>query len=147
MAKKNTIAAIKIRQELDKKSLTGAELAKLADISYYTVENILAGKSSKIDKIEAIAKALGKPVMYFIDANYGEDGNSNSGEYDADMHYNVIKMISDFCKKNKIFLNKEKMDELIDMVYPRLNKGDPEDLMLAQTEAIVSYVLKTNKSF
>jgi len=143
MPKKNTIAAIKIRQQMKEKSLTGVDLAEISNLPYHAIENILSGKSSKLDKLEAIAKALGKPLMYFIDANYNKK-NIDNNSYDGELHYKVIKMINDFCKKNKIHLTKEKMDQLTNFAYPRLKKDDPESLILAQVETIVTYALKNN---
>jgi transcriptional regulator with XRE-family HTH domain len=145
MSKKNTIASLRIKNELKERSLNGVELAKLANISYYDTSNILAGKSSKIEKIEAIAKALGKPLTYFIDANY-DSTNIQSASYDSELHYKVVKLISEICNKNKIFLTKEKMDEFVNTIYPKMSKNDPEDLMFAQTEAIINYITsKHNK--
>jgi transcriptional regulator with XRE-family HTH domain len=141
MATKNTIAALRIRQEMKEKSLSGSDLAALSNLSYYTVENILSGKSSKVDKLEAIAKALGKPLMYFIKADFSKDNNA---PYDGELHYKVVKMISDICKRDKIYLTKEKMDKLINFVYPRLKKDDPDSLMTSQTEAIVDYAIKND---
>ena len=34
------------------------------------------------------------------------------------------------------------MDKLVDFTYPRLNKDDPDELILSQTEAVVKYALK-----
>ncbi len=140
MAHKHTVASLRIKQEMKEKSLTARELAKLAKISYYTVDNILAGKSSKIDKIEAISKALGKPLMYFINADYDNAASVNiSKSYDGELHYKVIKAINEVCVKNKIFLTREKMDEFVDAIYPKIDKRDPEGLILAQSEAIINY--------
>ena len=144
MPKKNTIAAIKIRQEMKERSLTGANLAELANLPYYAVENILSGKSSKLDKLEAIAKVLGKPLMYFVNADYDEKNIGNNSSYDGELHYKVVKIIHDICTKNKIYLNKDRMDQLTNFIYPRLKKDDPENLIIAQTEAIINYVVKNN---
>jgi len=140
MSKKNTIASLRIKNELKERSLSGVELAKLANISYYDTTNILAGKSSKIEKIEAIAKALGKPLTYFIDANY-DSTNTQNTVYDSELHYKAVKAISKICSKNKIFLTKEKMDEFVDTIYPKISKNDPEDLIFAQAEAIINYII------
>ena len=146
MAKKNTIAALRIKQEMKEKSLTAAELASISGLSLYAVENILAGKSSKLDKLESIAKALGKPLMYLVDINYGNENIKNDNTvYDGELHYKVVKSINEVCQKNKIYLTKNKMDELFDLVYPRVKKADPDDLILIQTEAIINYAIKNNK--
>ena len=139
MAKRNTVAAIRIKEQLKEKSLSGIELAKLANISYYDATNILSGKSSKVEKIEAIAKVLGKPLSYFIDINYDASKAQNSS-YDSELHYKTVKVISEICNKNKIFLTKEKMDEFVDTIYPKINKNDPEDLIFVQAEAIINYI-------
>lgn len=139
MSKKNTIAALRIKQELKDRSLSGIELAKLANISYYDTTNILSGKSSKVEKIEAIAKVLGKPLSYFIDINYDASKAQNTS-YNSELHYKVVKVISEICNKNKIFLTKEKMDEFVDIIYPKISKNDPEDFVFAQAEAIINYI-------
>ena len=145
MARKNTIAALRIKHEMVERSLSGSSLAALAHLPYHAVENILSGKSSKIEKLEVIARALGKPLMYFIDADYDVRGESNNNaDYDGELHYKVIKIISDICKKNKIYLTKDKMDKLFDLIYPRLKKDDPDKLIFAQTEAIINYALKNH---
>ena len=145
MLKKNTIAAIRLRKEMKEKSLTGASLAELANLPYYAVENILSGKSSKVEKLDAIAKALGKPVMYFIDPEYDSNNKkSSTAVYDAEIHYKVVKAVSNACKKRKIHLTKEKMDYLVNLTYPRIQKSDPEKLIIAQTEAIVNYAAKND---
>lgn len=144
MAKRNTVAALRIRKEMKEKSLNGASLASLANLPYYTVENILLGKSSKIDKLEAIAKALGKPLMYFVEADFSTENNKNNEAYDGDLHYKVVKIISGICKRDKVHLTKEKMDKIVNFVYPRLNNNDPEELIFSQAEAIVSYALKND---
>jgi transcriptional regulator with XRE-family HTH domain len=144
MSKKNTIAAIRIREEMKEKSLSGADLAALAKLPYYAIENILSGKSNKLDKLKAVAKSLDKPLMYFIDADHGNNIKKNfSSEYDGELHYKVVKIINDLCKKDKIYLTKDRMDKLVDFVYPRLRKDDPEKLIHLQTEAMVNYALKT----
>lgn len=139
MTKKNTIAAIRIKHELKERSLSGTELAKLANISYFDTNNILSGKSSKVEKIEAIAKVLGKPLTYFIDINYDATNIQNTA-YNSELHYKAVKAISEICNKNKIFLTKEKMDEFVDTIYPKISKNDPEDLIFAQAEAIINYI-------
>jgi hypothetical protein len=144
MTKKNTVAALRIKQEMEKKSLTGADLASLARIPYSAIANILAGKSSKIEKLEVIARSLGKPLMYFIDVDYGNKKSDKNGDviYDGELHYKVVKMINDLCKKKNIHLTKERMDKLVSFVYPRLKKDDPQDLIKSQTEALLNYALK-----
>ena len=125
-------------------SLTGADLATLANIPYSAMANILAGKSSKIEKLEAIAKSLGKPLMYFVDADYG-DKKSDESEgviYDGELHYKVVKIINDSCKKKNVHLTKERMDKLVNFVYPRLKKSDPHELIQSQAEALLEYALK-----
>ncbi len=139
MVKRNTIPALRIKQELKDRSLSAIELAKLANISYYDTTNILSGKSSKVEKIEAIAKVLGKPLSYFIDINY-DASKVQSTAYDSELHYKAVKAISEICTKNKIFLTKEKMDEFVDTIYPKISKNDPEDLIFAQAEAIINYI-------
>lgn len=139
MTKKNTIAAFRIKEEMKNKSLTGQQLATIANLSYYTVENILAGKSSKLDKLESIARALDKPLMYFLDENFE---HQNNAAYDGELHYKVVKAINQVCNKNNITLTKNKVDELIDLIYPRLNKEDSDELIAIQTEAIVNYAIK-----
>lgn len=144
MTKKNTVAALRIKQEMKSKSLTGADLATLANIPYSAMANILAGKSSKIEKLEAIAKSLGKPLMYFVDADYGnKKGDESDGAiYDGELHYKVVKIINDSCKKKNVHLTKEKMDTLVNFVYPRLKKSDPQELLKSQAEALLEYALK-----
>ena len=143
MIKKTTVAAIKIRQEMKVRSLTAANLASLARIDSHSVNNILSGKSNRIEKIEAIATALGKPLMYFINPNFNEDDKKNGNiTYDGDLHCKVVKIINDFCKREKITLTKDWMDKLVDFTYPRLHKDDPDELISSQTEAIVKYTLK-----
>lgn len=143
MTKKATIAAIKIRHEMKSRSLTAVNLASLAKIDSHSVNNILSGKSNKIEKLEAIAAALGKPLMYFVDPNFSEHcKKSTEAAYDGDLHCKVVKIINDFCKREKITLTKDWMDKLVDFTYPRLNKDDPDELILSQTEAVVKYALK-----
>lgn len=143
MVRKNTVAALRIKQEMKNKSLTGVDLASLANIPYSAVANILSGKSSKIEKLEAIAKSLGKPLMYFVDADYGKKTNEEyEVSYDGELHYKVVKTVNDLCKKREVFLTKEKMDNLVSFIYPRLKKSDPEDLIKSQTEALLDYALK-----
>jgi transcriptional regulator with XRE-family HTH domain len=144
MAKKNTVAALRIKQEMKAKSINGTDLASLANIPYSAVANILAGKSSKIEKLEAIAKSLGKPLMYFVDVDYGDKKIDKGDEviYDGELHYKVVKIINDLCKKKAVHLTKEKMDKLVNFIYPRLKKDDPQDLIKSQTEALLDYALK-----
>ena len=146
MPKKNTIAALRIRKEMKEKSLSGADLAALANLSYYAVENVLSGKSSKLDKLEAIAKALGKPLLYFVDPHYDSESAHEDKPYDGELHYKVIKIISDFCKRKKIFITKKMMNNLVENIYPRLKREDPEELIVAQTEAVASYILREKKN-
>lgn len=141
MAKKTTIAALRIRQEMNNQSLTASDLASRANIDFYAVNNIISGKSSKIEKLEAIANALGKPLMYFVNSDF----NNDSTTYNADLHCKIVKVISDICKKDKISLAKHDVDKLVDFTYPRLNKNDPDELMLSQTEAVVKYYLKNSQ--
>lgn len=138
MTRKTTIAALRIRQEMDTQSLTAPSLASRAKINLHTVNNILSGKSSRIEKIEAIAKALGKPLMYFVNSDFNDDSTT----YDVDLHCKIVKIISDLCKKDKISLTKHEMDKLVDFTYPRLNRDDPDELILSQTEAVIKYALK-----
>jgi transcriptional regulator with XRE-family HTH domain len=140
MVRKNTIAALRIKKELKDQSLTGIELSEMTSIPYSAIANILAGKSSKIEKLEVIAKALGKPLLYFLNADNNE--NDDKSAYDGELHYKTLKRINDYCRNNKIHLTKDKMNQLVDFVYPRLKKDDPEDLMVIQTEALVNYLLK-----
>ncbi len=143
MAKKNTLAALRIKQEMQDKSLTGTELALLSGIPYSAIANILAGKSSKIEKLEAVAKALGKPLVYFVDADYNNEKSiSNKDDYDGELHYKVVKVINDLCKKKSVHLTKDKMDKLVNFIYPRLKKDDPQELIISQTEALLNYALQ-----
>lgn len=141
MAKKNTVAALRIKQELKEQSLTGIELSEMTGMPYSAIANILAGKSSKVEKLEVISKALGKPLLYFLNADCDSSGGDRL-PYDGEMHYKVLKTINDLCKRNKVHLTKDKMDELVDFVYPRLKKDDPTDLLTMQTEALVNYLIK-----
>lgn len=144
MVKKNTVAALRIKQELKDQSLTGIELSEMTGMPYSAIANILAGKSSKVEKLEVISKALGKPLLYFLNADYDENkAIDNKLPYDGEMHYKVLKTINDFCKNNRIHLTKDKMNELVDFVYPRLKKDDPDDLLTMQTEALVNYLIKS----
>lgn len=144
MAKKNTVAALRIKQELKEQSLTGTELSEMTGVPYSAIANILAGKSSKVEKLEIISKALGKPLLYFLNADYDQsDSSSDISPYDGEMHYRLLKIINDICKKNKIFLTKDKMDELVDFIYPRLKKDDSDDLLAMQAEALVNYIIKS----
>jgi transcriptional regulator with XRE-family HTH domain len=144
MTKKNTIAALRVKQELEEQSLTGVKLSEMTGIPYHAIANIVSGKSSKVEKLDVIAKALGKPLAYFLSPD--SDNNNPKEErlsYDAELHYKVLKTISDLCKKAKISLTKNKMDELVDFVYPRLKKDDPDNLIKTQTEALVNYILNS----
>ncbi len=145
MAKKNTIAALRVKHELEEQSLTGVELSEMTGIPYYAIANILSGKSSKVEKLDIIAKALGRPLTYFLSPDSGNESAEEKIPYDGELHYKVLKTITDLCKRNKISLTKSKMDELVDFVYPRLKKDDPDDLLKTQTEALVNYTMK-NKS-
>jgi transcriptional regulator with XRE-family HTH domain len=143
MAKKNTVAALRIKQELKNQSLTGVELSELTGVPYSAIANILAGKSSKVEKLEIISKALGKPLMYFLNADYDKNDLKNEAtSYDGELHCKILKIINDLCKKDKIHLTKDRMNELVDFVYPRINKKDPDDLIKTQTEALVNYMIK-----
>jgi transcriptional regulator with XRE-family HTH domain len=143
MAKKNTVAALRIKQELKNQSLTGVELSELTGVPYSAIANILAGKSSKVEKLEIISKALGKPLMYFLNADYDKNDLKNEAtSYDGELHCKILKIINDLCKKDKIYLTKDRMNELVDFVYPRINKKDPDDLIKTQTEALTNYVIK-----
>lgn len=143
MAKKNTVAALRIKQELKNQSLTGVELSELTGVPYSAIANILAGKSSKVEKLEIISKALGKPLMYFLNADYDKNDLKNEAtSYDGELHCKILKIINDLCKKDKIYLTKDRMNELVDFVYPRINKKDPDDLIKTQTEALVNYMIK-----
>lgn len=142
MTKKNTIAALRVKHELEEQFLTGVQLSEMTGIAYHAIANILSGKSSKVEKLDVIAKALGKPLAYFLNPDSKND-NPEIGalSYDGELHYKVLKTISDLCKKSKINLTKNKMDELVDFVYPRLKKDDPDDLIKMQTEALVNYII------
>lgn len=142
MTQKSTIAAMRIRQEMKDQSLSGTELSEITKIPYSAIANILAGKSSKVEKLEVIAKALGKPLMYFLKADYEKNNLDSKAPYDAELHYKLLKTINDFCKKNKVYLTKDKMDELVNFVYPRLKKDDPDSLLKIQTEALLNYAVK-----
>lgn len=144
MTKKSTVAALRIKQEMKNQSLTGADLATQANIPYSAIANILAGKSSKIEKLEAIAKSLGKPLMYFVDVDYGnkKSGGNDDEVYDGELHYKVVKIINDLCKQKNVHLTKERMDKLVNFIYPRLKNNDPQDLIRSQTEALLDYALK-----
>ena len=110
---------------------------------YSAIANILAGKSSKVEKLEIISKALGKPLMYFLNADYDKNDLKNEAtSYDGELHCKILKIINDLCKKDKIYLTKDRMNELVDFVYPRINKKDPDDLIKTQTEALTNYVIK-----
>ncbi len=142
MTKKNTIAALRVKHELEEQSLTGVRLSEMTGIPYHAIANILSGKSSKVEKLDVIAKALGKPLAYFLSPDSERDGSKEGKlSYDGELHYKILKTISDLCKKTKISLTKSKMDELVDFVYPRLKKDDPEDLIKTQTEALVNYII------
>ncbi len=142
MTKKNTIAALRVKHELEGQFLTGVKLSEMTGIPYHAIANILSGKSSKVEKLDVIAKALGKPLAYFLSPD-SENNNSKEEKlsYDGELHYKVLKTISDLCKNTKINLTKNKMDELVDFVYPRLKKDDPDDLIKTQTEALVNYII------
>ena len=116
----------------------------MTGIPYHAIANILSGKSSKVEKLDVIAKALGKPLAYFLSPDSEMDNSKEGKSYDGELHYKVLKIINDLCKKTKINLTKSKMDELVDFVYPRLKKDDPDDLIKTQTEALVNYILHSN---
>lgn len=135
--KRNTIAAIRIKQKMEEKSLTGTDLASLTSLPYHTIDNILSGKSNKLDKLEKIAKALEVPIIYLIQEEFSDEKS-----YNPEFHAKLVKIISDICKVRKFHLTKNKMDKLLDIVYPRINKNDPEELITKQTEAIIDYATK-----
>lgn len=143
MTKKNTIAALRVKHELEEQSLTGVRLSEMTGIPYHAIANILSGKSSKVEKLDVIAKALGKPLAYFLSPDSESDNPKEKLSYDGELHYKVLKIISELCKKTKTSLTKNKMDELVDFVYPRLKKDDPDDLIKTQTEALVNYIMNS----
>jgi transcriptional regulator with XRE-family HTH domain len=138
MSKINTVAAKRLRSLMREEGFNVPALASQTQVSRYTIENILSGKSQNIESLIAIGKTFNKPISYFLDEAYVHHDAELEEEYDIDLHQEILHMINDVCKESKTSLSIEKINNLTKLIYPRLKKtGDRGKIAQAYVAAVI----------
>lgn len=104
--------AEKIKTEMRKKKFTTAELSALTGISQMTAQNILQGRSKKIEYIQKIALALNVPLDYLINEEL-----VTAPAIDLKKYIKASKISADVLTQANLNPNKRYLEEFIFMIY------------------------------
>lgn len=93
-----------IKEELNKKQMTIASLAKKTNFPQATIDNVIYGRSKKREVITKIAKILGIPAEYFL-----EEESSNN--FNAKLFHLAFNITYETMRTHKVEITKNLLDE------------------------------------
>lgn len=139
----------RIKEEMEKQGWSGRALSEQAGLPYYTVSRILTGKSNKLEKLDKIAKALQKPLFYFMDEQYQEPQpvritSEVKAIYDGNVYREAIEVVEMVLREKDVKLTTDLVDRFVRLIYPKLkNSGKQGEAAKLYAEGLIDYALNT----
>ena len=127
-----------IRQYIERKGMTIAELARSTKLSQSTVDNIVYGRSKNKIALVKIAKSLSIPVEYLI--------HDKNQDFDHKLYHKVFNIVYETLTQEKICITKDVIDELVLDAFIFAGKEKFRDIneIKAYIQGIIFYKLKEN---
>lgn len=127
-----------IRQYIERKGMTIAELARSTKLSQSTVDNIVYGRSKNKIALVKIAKSLSIPVEYLI--------HDKNQDFDHKLYHKVFNIVYETLTQEKTCITKDVIDELVLDAFIFAGKEKFRDIneIKAYIQGIIFYKLKEN---
>jgi len=127
-----------IRQYIERKGMTIAELARSTKLSQSTIDNIVYGRSKNKIVLVKIAKSLSIPVEYLI--------HDKNQDFDHKLYHKVFNIVYETLTQEKICITKDVIDELVLDAFIFAGKEKFRDIneIKAYIQGIIFYKLKEN---
>ncbi|MDA7705292.1 hypothetical protein N8772_02305 [Rickettsiales bacterium] len=145
------INAKKLKETIKQSSLSSQELAKVVGISPHDIYNSYKGNGMKFQKLDLIARKLGKPIEFFMDdsINYINNGSTKQSIKVSDKPYNPVlyRQILDLVEKSLDEVGIEITPENIKNLHTRIyniaveKEGPSNDFIDGVVRSTIEYYL------
>ncbi|MEQ9116060.1 MAG: helix-turn-helix transcriptional regulator [Rickettsiales bacterium] len=127
-----------IKQYLEKRQISIAELARLSKLPQSKVDNIIYGRSKNKDAITKIAKSLNIPADYLLIAP--------SSKFDHALYHLSFDIAYQALLEERVEMTKTIIDEIANdaFIFSKQNSTKDKKEIAAYVKGIIFYRLKEN---